>query len=360
MKKNLGKILILVIIGVLLLIIGFCIFYNVNLKAVSSNSNEIEFMVDSGSTYYSIIPKLKEKGLIRNELCFKLYIRFNKVNNLEAGTYKLNKNMSAKDIVEILSSGNKYNPDAIVITFKEGKNLRSIASTIAQFTNNTEDDVYNLLKNNEYLNKIINNYWFIDTSILNPNIYYSLEGYLYPNTYEFKNKDVTVEEIFKVMLDDMNKKITPYKTDLLSNKYSIHELLTLASIVELEGKNSSDRAGIAQVFYNRLNSNMALGSDVTTYYGAKVDLSERDLYASELNEANSYNTRSSYLAGRLPVGPICNPSIESIKAVLYPESNEYLYFVSDKNGKTYFTNTYQEHQAMRDELIKAGLWYTYD
>lgn len=360
MKKRLSKVLIFVIASIMLLIVGFCIFYNINLKAVSSNSNEVEFMVDSGSTYYSIIPKLKESGLIKNELCFKLYIKFNKINNLEAGTYKLNKNMSVKDIVGTLSSGNKYNPNAIVITFKEGKNIRSIASTIAKYTNNTEDDVFDLLKNNEYLNSVINDYWFVDNSILNPNIYYSLEGYLYPNTYEFDNKDITVKEIFKVMLDDMDKKLTPYKTDLLSNKYSIHQILTLSSIVELEGKNSSDRAGIAQVFYNRLNSNMALGSDVTTYYGAKVELSDRDLYSSELNEANPYNTRSSYLAGKLPIGPICNPSIESIKAVLYPDNNEYLYFVSDINGKTYFTNTYQEHQAMRDELIKAGLWYTYE
>lgn len=360
MKKRLIIILLGIVILMALIILGSCIFYNLNLRSVSSNSKEVEFMVDSGSTYYSIGSKLKREGLIRNEFCFKLYIKFNKVNNLEAGTYKLNKNMSVKDIIEEFSKGNTYNPDAIVITFKEGKNMRSVASTIALHTNNTEEKIYNLLKDQEYLKSLIDSYWFISDDILDNNIYYSLEGYLYPNTYEFENKDIDVKDIFKTMLDEMSKRLENYKTDILSNKYSIHELLTLASIVELEGKVASDRAGIAGVFYNRLNSNMSLGSDVTTYYAAKVDMNERDLYTYEINDKNNYNTRSSYLAGKLPIGPICNPSLESIKAVLYPENNDYMYFVADKNGKTYFSKTYNEHVSTKDDLIKAGLWYTYE
>lgn len=345
---------------VALTILSCCIFYNINLKAVSSNSEEVEFMVDSGSTYYSVISKLKKEGLIKNEFCFKLYIKFNKVNDIEAGTYKLNKNMGVKDIVSVFSKGNTYNPDAIVITFKEGKNMRSIANTIAINTNNSEDNVYNLLKDKSYLQELIDKYWFIDSSILNDNIYYSLEGYLYPNTYEFINKNVTVKEIFKTLLDEMDKKLSNYKTDLLSSKYSIHELLTLASIVELEGGNSNDKEGIAGVFYNRLNTGMSLGSDVTTYYAAKIELSDRDLYTYELEDKNNYNTRSSYLAGKLPIGPISNPSIDSIKAVLYPKVSEYYYFVADKNGKTYFNKTYTEHNKTVNQLKLDGLWYNYE
>ena len=283
------------------------------------------------------------------------------LNKIEAGKYKLNKNMSVKEIVEVFNKGNTYNPDAVVITFKEGKNMRSIASTIEEYTNNTETYVYNLLKNQEYLDSLINDYWFIDNDIEKSGIYYSLEGYLYPNTYEFKNKDVTVEEIFKVMLDEMDKRLSEYKNDIENSDYTVHEILTLASIVELEGSNSDDRAGIAQVFYNRLNSNWSLGSDVTTYYAAKIELSDRDLYQSEIDDANDYNTRSSYLAGRLPIGPICNPSIESIEAVLNPDKSitEY-YFVSDKNGETYFSSTYEEHLETRDRLINEGLWYEYE
>ena len=357
MKK---KILLASIFIIFIIILLGILFYNLGLKAVGSDDQKIDFIIEEGSTYYSVIDKLKEEGLIRNKLCFKLYIKLNSKNKLEAGNYILSKNMGVKEIVEVFDNGNNYNPNVINITFKEGKNMRWISKTISENTNNKEEDVYNLLNNSEYLNELINNYWFIDESILNKNIYYALEGYLFPNTYQYINKEVSVKEIFKSMLDEMDKKLSVYKEDILNNKYSVHEILTLASIVELEGTKNSDRAGIAGVFYNRLNSGDSLGSDVTTYYAIKVDMSERDLYLYEINDNNYYNTRSSFLAGKLPVGPICNPSIDSIKAVLYPTNNNYYYFVADKNGKTYFTNTYSEHIAKRDELIEAGLWYTYE
>ena len=353
------KILIIFISLIVLAISGLFIFYNLSLKAVSSNSSEVEFEVPSKSTYYSITPKLKKEGLIRNELCFKIYVKLNKPNELQAGTYKLNKNMSVKEIIGVFDEGNHYNPDAITITFKEGKHMRNIASVIAENTSNTEEDVFNTLNSKEYLNTLINDYWFIDESILNPSIYYSLEGYLYPDTYEFNNKDVSVKEIFKTMLDQMGKKLEPLKTDIENSKYSFHQILTLASIVELEGAKSDDRKGVAGVFYNRLNAGMSLGSDVTTYYAAKVELSDRDLYKAEIDSVNAYNTRSASMAGKLPVGPICNPGIESIEAALKPTSSDYYYFVADKNGKTYFTKTYSEHNAKVSELKAAGLWYTY-
>lgn len=354
------KVVIIILSVIALLSVLAISYYNINLKAVSNESTQIEFLVDSGSNYYSTASKLKKEGLIRSELCFKIYIKLNKISGIEAGTYKISKNMSVKEIVNTFSKGNTYNPDAIVITFKEGKNMRSIAKTIAEFTSNTEEDVYNKLKDKEYLKKLVDKYWFISKKILDDKIYYSLEGYLYPDTYEFKNKDVKVEDIFKTMLDEMDKKLSNYKEQILSSKYSTHQILTLASIVELEGGKSDDRAGIAGVFYNRLNSNMPLGSDVTTYYAVKIELSDRDLYQEEINDNNDYNTRSSYLSGKLPIGPISNPSIESIEAVLNPKTHDYYYFVSDINGKTYFSKTYQEHLQTRDELIEAGLWYTYN
>ena len=357
MKK---KIFLIPIILVIVIILSIIVFYNVGLKAVSSDNNKVEFIVEEGSTYYSVINKLKNQNLIKNELCFKIYIKLNNKNNIQAGTYKLSKDMNVKEIVEILDKGNNYNPDVVDITFKEGKNMRWIASTIASSTNNKEEDVFNLLNDKEYLNELINNYWFIDESILNTNIYYSLEGYLFPNTYQYMNKDVSVKEIFKSMLDEMNEELSIYKEDILNSNYTVHEILTLASIVELEGTANSDRAGIAGVFFNRLNDGWSLGSDVTTYYAAKVDMSERDLYKYEIDDNNYYNTRSNFLAGKFPVGPICNPSIDSIKAVLYPTSSNYYYFVADKTGKTYFTSTYSAHIAKRDELIEAGLWYTYE
>lgn len=353
------KFVVVILSVIAFLILAFAIFYNINLKAVGS-SEEVDYIVENGSTYYSVISDLKEKGLIRNELCFKLYIKFNSVSDIKAGLYKLNKNMSVSDIVNIFNKGNTYNPDAVRITFKEGKNMRSIASVIEKNTNNTSSDVFNLLKDKVYLQSLIDEYWFITVDILNQNIYYPLEGYLYPNTYEFKNKDVTVKEIFKTMLDEMDKNLKDYKKDIENNKYSFHEILTLASMGELEGKFKEDRVSIIGLFINRLNLGMSLGSDVTTYYGSKIDNNERDLYQNELDDPNAYNTRGNNLPGKLPVGPVCNPSIETIKAAIYPEDNDYIYFVSDKNGKVYFTKTYNDHINKRSELIEAGLWYTYE
>ena len=166
--------------------------------------------------------------------------------------------------------------EEINITFLEGKNIRWIAKKIASETNNSEEDVYKVLEDKEYTKSLIDTYWFLDDVILDKDIYYPLEGYLYPDTYTFKNKDITVEEIFEAMLNQSDKVLTKYK-DKLSN-LSIHKVLTLASIVELEGKSKEDRQGISRVIYNRISKNMSLGSDVTTYYAAKVDLNERDLY----------------------------------------------------------------------------------
>ena len=224
---------------------------------------------------------------------------------------------------------------------------------------NCSEDIYSILNDEEYLDSLIQKYWFITEDVKNEKIYYSLEGYLFPNTYEFFIDEVSVKEIFNKMLDEMEKQLKPYKEDIEKSKYSIHELLTMASIVELEGKSISDRNEVAGVFYNRLKSNNTLGSDVTTYYGAKVNMSDRDLYQKEINTANDYNTRNASLAGKLPIGPICNPSISSIKAALYPKETNNYYFVADKNGKTYFTKTYNEHLRTVSKLKSEGLWYTY-
>ena len=138
---------------------------------------------------------------------------------------------------------------------------------------------------------------------------------------------------------------------------TIHEFLTLASIVELEGLYSSDRAIIAGVFYNRLESRWSLGSDVTTYYGSKIDDFSYSLTNKELKDCtNAYNTRCATFK-KLPIGPICNPSIESIDASLNPTNSDNLYFLADKNGKIYFNKNSSGHINTKNKLIKENLWY---
>lgn len=343
----------------LIIVIACFIVYKVNTSKVSNQSDLKEIMIESGSTYHTIATILKENNLIKSELFYKIYIKLHQPTSLQAGRYYLSENMSVEEIVDALSRGNTYNPDAIRITFKEGINMRKIASLIAESTNHTIDEVYEVLEDEEYLDEIISKYWFITDSIKNKEIYYSLEGYLFPDTYEFLNKDVSIKDIFNTMLEQMNKKLTPYQEKLEKSDYNIHEILTLASIVELEGTSKDDRAGVAGVFYNRLKDNWSLGSDVTTYYAAKVDMSERNLYQSELDDYNAYNTRNANMAGKLPIGPICIPSLSSILATLEPEQHDYYYFVADKNKKTYFNKTYGEHLDTINHLKAVGLWYVY-
>lgn len=356
MKKynSLLKIIVTFIISILMFLY---ILYNFLLSSPSSNKNIISFEVKSGDSLLTIADELKDSGLIRSKLAYKLYIKFHKVSGLEAGVYELTPNMNVVALTKTLS-GKSKNTNNIKITFKEGINMRAVIALIEKNTSYSKEDVYDLLSDDEFLNELIEKYWFLTDEIKNKNIYYSLEGYLFPNTYEFK-KNATLEEMFITLLNETDKVLSKYKSDINKSSYSIHELLTLASIVELEASRDVDRASVAGVFYNRLENNWSLGSDVTTYYAARVDMSERDLYVSELNDYNAYNTRSSKMAGKLPVGPICNPSEESILAAINPVSHNYFYFVADKNKKTYFSRTSSEHAKTISELKEAGLWYEY-
>ncbi len=126
-------------------------------------------------------------------------------------------------------------------------------------------------------------------------------------------------------------------------------------MLELEGTNSTNRKMIAQVFYNRLNLGMNLGSDVTTYYAFQEEM-DKDLTAKQFNTSNPYNTRAKNMNGKLPVGPICNPSISSIDASFNPTDNDYLFFVADKHGKIYYTKTEKEHLNKVAEIKEKGDW----
>ena len=342
--------------GVLCSVVGLVLLFKVNTSAVSKESKEVEFVVGENATYYSLGASLEEAGLIKSNFWYKVYIKLNSPNNLQMGTYKLNQNMTLEEIIKELEKGSTYDPYAVTITFKEGYNIRKVAKEIEKVTENSYDDVLNTLKDKDYINELINTYWFLEDDILNTRIYYPLEGYLFPETYEISSK-YSVKEVFKVMLDQTDKILTKYKDGITKSSYSIHKLLTLASIIELEAGNADDRAGVAGVFYNRLNAGWTLGSDVTTYYALKIDD-----FSVSLNEgiglfdcSTGYNTRCKSFAG-LPVGPIDNPSEESIAAVVNPTSHNYYYFVADCKGKTYFNYDGNGHANTIYKLKSENNW----
>ena len=354
------KKLLVVIILLALIVGGSFLVYNHMISAPSNEDLVLEFNVEKGSTYNSIAEDLEKGGFIRSALFYKVYLKLNPVSdNLEYGKYYLPTKSSVKDLLEVLKKGSDTLADTLTVTFIEGKNMRSVISVITKNFNYTEKQVLDKLSDTEYLDRLIDKYWFISKDVKNKKIYYSLEGYLYPDTYEYY-ETASIEDIFGKMLDNMERKLEDYKDKIEKSKYSFHQMLTLASIVEQEAGNAKDRKGVAGVFYNRLNDGWSLGSDVTTYYQEKIDNYKRDLTNEELNKCGSYNTRNGCLEGKLPVGPICNPGLESITSSISPKKHSYYYFVADKNGKTYFNKSYSDHTNTVARLKREGLWIEYE
>ena len=350
MKNLIKSKIILAIIVIILIIIGCALWYFVSISHINKNENEIEVTIPLGSGTDKIAEILKENKLIKSKTAFKIYVKINKVSNFQAGTYYLKQNMDVKEITDMLQTGIMHDPNQFSITYIEGKNMRWLAKKIEETTNNTQEDVMKTLKDEEYIDSLIDKYWFLTNEIKQDEIYYSLEGYLFPDTYAIKNKDVTVEEIFEKMLDKMEIVLEQYKDEIAESKYSVHEILTIASIIETESMSSDGRKDVASVIYNRLNRGMAIQSDVTTYYAVKVDMGERDLYQKELDTYNAYNTRGPNMEGKLPIGPIASVSKSSIEAALEPTNTDYLFFVADKNGQLYFTKNASEHNKIINEF----------
>lgn len=359
-KKSVLK-TILIILFLIIVIGAIAVFawYELSLRPVQDGNLE-SVIVDivPGQGTEGIAEALKESNLIKDDLVFKIYCKLNEVNNMQAGTYDLNKNMSVEEIVNKLQAGDVVIKE-INVTFQEGKNMRDIAKIISENTNNSYEDVMNVFESKEYAKGLIENYWFLTDEILDDSIYYPLEGYLYPDTYTFESVDVSIDDIIKTMLNQTDKVLSEYHIEIKSKGYTVHQFLSLASVVENEGISTEDRKGIARVFLNRIERGMALQSDVTTYYAFKVNMGDRDLTQSELNTANPYNTRGPNMEGKIPVGPISNVSESAIEATLNPSDSDALFFVADKNGKVYFSNTNAEHEQIINELKSQGLWYTY-
>ncbi|MDE6142118.1 MAG: endolytic transglycosylase MltG [Bacilli bacterium] len=354
-SNTLSKIvLIILIVGFCLLAIGvgFCVFNMMPVDA--NNSTPITFVVDKGMGKSAVVDKLKREGIIRNALVFKIYLRITDDSVFYPGTYSLNKSMNASEIIKIINSGANQDTEDISITFIEGKRFPYYINKISETFGYSEEEILKVSSDQEFLNKLINKYWFVTTDILNKDIYYPLEGYLFPDTYSFK-KDASIETILEALVRQLGEKLKIYKNEIETSKYSIHGLLTLASMVELEAVSAEDRENVARVFVNRLEKSIPLGSDVTAYYAHKKEMTV-SLTNGELDACNAYNTRGTCAINGLPVGPICSSSYSSITAAINPAENAYLFFMADINNKVYFSMTNDEQLKKINELKKQKLW----
>lgn len=350
-----NKIIVILIILIVIINIGIGVF-GFNLSKVDNKKTNVEINIKNGTSANEIINILDENNLIRSKFFTKVYLKISNYN-LQAGIYELNTSMNTREILKYLNEGkvtNKYN---LRITFNEGLNVREIAKIISNNTNNEYEDVIKVFEDREYAKTLIEKYWFLTDNILSNGIYYPLEGYLFPDTYEFANKDVSVDAIITTLLNEFNKKVSPYKEEIENSDYNIHELITLASIAESESLPGADRKKVVSVSINRMKSGMSLGSDMTAYYAYKLDdYSNGGLTLEQFNDCSSpYNTRCSTKMG-LPIGPISNPSLDSIVGAIEYEETTYLYYVADCSGVTYFTNTYNEFINKINELQQQGKW----
>lgn len=351
--KIFRNIALVVLIIAVIAIVGVCSTYNYMISPISKEKVLVEVEIPANSSIATIAEILQEKELIRNKNFFLLYVKIFEVSDMKAGYYDLDKSMSTEELVEALRNGSTKNPDEISITIQEGLHMREVAKIISSKTSNSYESVLEKANDKEYLNRMIEKYWFLDESILQEGLYYGLEGYLYPNTYSLTNKDVDVEYIFGRMLDGMNNILEPYKEDIEKSEYSVHELLTLASIVEEESATVQDRNKVASVFYNRLKINMPLGSDVTTRYACQVDDKSQALTKAQYATKSPYNTRltDGSMNGKLPIGPISGVGKTSIEAVIYPTESNYLYFIANINTlETFFYEKYSDFEAKKAEL----------
>ena len=353
-KFKVGKFLLFLLLLIIVLILIAIGIYKYETSPVSNNTDPKIITVDEGDNYFTIASKLKEQNLIRSETFYKIYLKFASPSSLLNGDYELNEAMSVRDIVKVLSDKDSSKNSTIKLTFREGLNITQMAKIVEEKTNIKSSEFINKIADKTYLEELQNDYWFLTDDIYNSEIYYPLEGYLYPDTYHFLPSEIDIDTIIRKILDNTEEKLNPYKNQLQNGTYKVHQILTLASIVELEAVSDSDRAMVAGVLYNRLNDGWSLGCDATTYYAAKKSMTER-LTQSDLTACNGYNTRCTSMIG-LPVGPIDNPSISSIKAALEPTKNDYYYFVADTNKKVYFTKNANEHDQIIAELKDEGIW----
>lgn len=335
---------IFIIIGI---IAGGGYFYIKSaLKPVDSNGNVQKLIeIPMGATVSGISEMLESNGIIKDARVFKYYVKFKNEAGFMAGVYKLSPSMNISEIVNHLKTGKVS--AAVTITIPEGKQLSEIAHIIAVSLNKPDREVLNQLKDKDFIKTLMNKYPDILTSeILNSNIMYPLEGYLYPATYSFYKINPSVDEVVAAMLDKTNNVMGSYQDQIKQKQLTIHQLLTFSSLIEEEATEKADRHKISSVFYNRIQKGMPLQTDPTVLY-AQGKHKDKVLY-QDLEVNSPYNT---YKNTGLPPGPISNAGNVSIEAALNPAQTDFYYFLAAADGSVIFTKTLDEHNREKAKHI---------
>lgn len=290
--------------------------------------DDATFVVENGDTFGKINQRLMNQGLISNTRIFHYFAKYKQaMTKFRAGSYTIPRGANMGDVLNTLVYGQ---PNLTSITIPEGKNMYEVARLLEASGVTSEKEFLEVVQHPDLI------------AMLNIQAT-SLEGYLYPETYRFA-PNTPAKAVAKTMIDLFNRKTAALNFDHpFLNK---HQVIILASMVEKETGAKFERPAIAGVFTNRLKKRMRLESDPTTIYGIWGRYTG-NIKKSDLLELTPYNT---YKIPALPQGPIANPSLEAIQAVLNPENHEYLFFVSKNDGTHIFTKNYGDHSRAVDDF----------
>lgn len=337
-----------------------------SLLPIDANSKKyVTVQIPDGSNVQEIGTTLEKAGLVKHGLIFSFYAKYKNYTDLKAGYYNLQKSMSTEDLLKELQKGGTDEPQEPVLatlTIPEGYTLDQIAQAVGQLQGDfkeplTADAFLAKVQDENFISQAVAKYPTLLESLptKESGARYRLEGYLFPATYSIK-ESTTVESLIDEMLAAMDKNLSPYYSTIKSKNLTVNELLTIASLVEKEGAKTEDRKLIAGVFYNRLNRDMPLQSNIAILYaqgklGQNISLAED--VAIDTNIDSPYNVYKN--VGLMP-GPVDSPSLDAIESSINQTKSDNLYFVADvTEGKVYYANNQEDHDRNVAEHVNSKL-----
>lgn len=326
---------------VILIILGCSFLYfkvdDVLKQPLKASKENVNIQVEKGETFYTLVNRLEVDNIIKDSNLIKIAIKYKKIptNSIKAGQYEVNKDVSLIELLKILDSGSSMN-NSIKVTIPEGYNIEDIGGTLQD---------KKLVTKEEFIEACLN-YPLPDYIDENNELKYNLEGYLFPDTYEFE-RESSADEIIAKMILNFERVIKAYEEKTGKDIEELNRIITMASIVEKEARKADEREVVASVFNNRIKDEMKLQSCATVLY-ALGEYKEK-LLIEDLKVESIYNTYNNI---GLPPGPICNPGEASILATLDPAETEYIYFVAKGDGSHYFTDDYKDFVNAKNKYLK--------
>lgn len=300
----------------------------------NSSDRQVDFTVYPGETTIDIARRLQQVGLIRDAELFRLYARYQGADGrLEAGEYRLRSNMTIPELTAALMHGL---PGMRRVTLREGLRAEEIAEIMA---------AAGIADATQFMD-VVRNARFDYPALQDRPVSSTLEGYLFPDTYQIANS-ATVTQVVELLVKTFDSRFTPaMRQQAAAQKRTIFQVVTIASLVEREARLPAERPLIASVYLNRLAKGMPLEADSTVQYAMGYDAKNKTWWpALRLEDLRKpVGPYSTYLNVGLPPGPICNPGLASLQAVLEPANTGYLYYFAKGDGSHAFATTFEEHQ----------------